>query len=94
MSGYYGAKCIRCTHIEHRGSAREDAPLPWLSMGGLECPECIDCQANAVVRAMDSLGWNPFASEVREAVRAVRDGKYHPLIDELRMKITQEDANG
>lgn len=85
MTETYGAKCMRCAHIEHRG--RERAPIPWLTMQGLECVECDFCQMAALHRALASVGMGGFDPETRQAIHAFERGDDHPLIDKLRESI-------
>lgn len=81
----YGAKCMRCQHIDHRD--RERAPIPWLTMQGLACAECDFCQLEALHRVIAAHGLDLFDAETREAVKAFERGEDHPRIDKLRESI-------
>lgn len=87
MADLYGAKCIRCAHIRHDGDHASE-PVPWLDVLPMECTDCDFCQSDGLVRLIDAHGGlDLFTPDVRDAVRAFRDGKDHPLIDQLRAEI-------
>lgn len=79
----YGAKCIRCTHVDHRDYPVEEQS--WL--GPLKCPTCDFCQWDALSDLIVNHGGiELFDPEVRAAVKAFKEGKPHPLIDQLRVE--------
>lgn len=80
MKGYYGSKCVRCAHAD--GSTHEIEPAPWL--GVVTCPRCSFCQGQALHTVLLGGGLDLFDSNVRDAVRALRDGQEHPLLNKLR----------
>lgn len=87
-TGLYGAKCTRCSCIVHDRDITAVAVWP---LAPLECADCDDCQARAFTRfVQEHGGLDLFSPEVREAVTAMRSGKAHPLVDQLRAEIQAE----
>lgn len=86
----YGQKCHRCACLEHHRRGRPAEPIPWLSerMTGLplRCPDCAECQANALAEMLMEVGANIFDPETRAIAAAVRNGEHHPCLDRLRVE--------
>ena len=89
----YGAKCHRCAHIKHGNEPVEVIG----ELASLECPTCSFCAEHALHRLlMESGGLDLFDPDTRAAVHAFRDGKDHPLLDQLRAEclLIEEENKG
>lgn len=83
----YGSKCHRCADL--LGSTH-DVESVWWDIGPMGCINCSFCQERALGRLLTKVGWDAFSPEVREAIQALRVGKKHPLVDELRRELLDE----
>ena len=88
----YGGHCHICAHMRHQGE-QADPVVPWLSMQPMECNDCSSCQEAALSRHIEASGLYLFDGPVRDAVKALRDGKPHPLIETLRKECISIDEN-
>jgi hypothetical protein len=88
----YGGKCHLCAHLS--GSTHM-VPTTW-PVADDACPECSFCQEESfwgmLLRALG--GERLFDPETRAALHAFRRGESHPLIDQLRVEMTQIDGGG
>lgn len=89
MSGeLYGAKCSKCQHITHRDNP---APVRWVTPPD-DCQNCSFCQYDAMWGALlRSLPDDAWSGDVLAATRAFKRGESHPLIDQLRASLQQEE---
>jgi hypothetical protein len=84
----YGAKCFRCAHLLGPTHA---TGFIWPSESD-DCQDCAFCQEDAFLGAFmraASCDVDTFSPVVRQAVRAVFEGKPHPLIDQLKADIRE-----
>lgn len=87
----YGSKCHLCTHLDGP-THKVDATWP---VPDDDCPDCIFCQEASFWGML--IRWagteRTFDPETRAALDAFRQGRPHPLIDQLRAEVQLIDGD-
>lgn len=87
--GYYGSKCHKCAHLD---GPTHDSEIVW-PVERDDCPTCSFCQSNAFIGALlrASGAFDIMPADHFAALKAFKEGKPHPLIDQLRASMLEDD---